>query len=75
MSIVETLVFAWTGAATVNKSVTNIGKVFNMVAGAERSAETQTTSRLVDTKSLVKSDHYHGEKEKSMSGNGNFMWQ
>jgi len=35
-----------------------------MVAGAEGSAEVPTTSRLVDTKSLVKLDHYHGEKEK-----------
>ena len=31
-----------------------------MVAGAERSAEVPSTSRLVDTKSLVKLDHYHG---------------
>ena len=34
-----------------------------MVAGAEGSAEVPSTSRLVDTKSLVKLDHYHGEKE------------
>ena len=33
-----------------------------MVAGAQGS--TEATSRLVDTKSLVKLDHYNGEKEK-----------
>ena len=35
-----------------------------MVAGAEGSAEVPSTSRLVDAKSLVKLNNYHGEKEK-----------
>ena len=34
-----------------------------MVAVAEGSAEVPTTSKLVDTRSLVKLRDYHGEKE------------
>ena len=44
------------------KGIKDNSNVFNMVAGAEGSAEASSTSRLVETNRLVKMNHYQGNK-------------